>query len=250
VRNFEWEFSSRLSNVRQDSRACAVYVYTELTFHHLTSSEPRLIDGVRQHAAFWNGVLGGLQTAVFVTLGRLFDDDQQTYNLENALRYAEQHPGIFSRDALAARKRAAGVGPDEAALYVKDAFVLERGGLAALRAEFNAKYRLYVERVRPIRNQVFAHSGKLTPEDRDGLFTRVFVRDLEGLTVFALQVCEALTQLYDNGLEPTLRQCPSLITEVIQAVPDPQTITWEHLHAARETLTFLEAFRELQLHDR
>jgi hypothetical protein len=67
---FEAEYLARFKTLESDSRACCTFVYTELVAHQLAGNDKELSDGLTPHAMFWNGVLGGLQSASFAALGR------------------------------------------------------------------------------------------------------------------------------------------------------------------------------------
>ena len=242
MEQFEREFEQQLDALGRDSRQAARFVYMQAVVDY-RAAEPEILDRLNRHAAFWNGVLGALQTSAFIALGRIFDDDKGTHNADDLLRYAENYRGIFSAQALAVRKVKAGLSPEDAKKYAADRYELRAGGLGHLRAELATRQALYRDKVAPIRHKVFAHAGKLNRDQRDALFTALFKRSLEDLVVFTLRLERALWQLYHNGIEPTLADAPSNIRDVVDALPAPGVTTWEHLHAAREAQAFLEWLR-------
>lgn len=239
MRDYESEFEDRLEKVGSDARACAVYAYSGLAFHHVVAARFPLRHTIDAHAAFWNGMLGAQQTGAFVTLGRLFDNRPDTQSLDWLLRYGEQFPGIFSRTSLARRKVAVGLSEGDAATYVAEAFEPRNGGLAALRTALNDSRELYRTRVQPIRHRVYAHAGILSREERDALFAELPLQDYERLAVFPSLLHEALWQLYNNGREPAIASPPTAIADVLAAKPGPHTSTWQHIHAAADTEAFL-----------
>ncbi len=237
---YELEFEDRLGALDRDSRQAAVFAYTELTIHHRAGADFELIDRLNRHAGFWNTVIAGLQGSAFVALGRMFDNDRTTHNIESLLRYAETMSGLFSRQALEARKIAAGVSQSAARTYATNAWELRPGGLANLRKDFEAKREFFGKDVGPIRHRVFAHAARITNEERDALFTKLFMRPLEELVVFTVRLHRAMFQLYHNGREPLLDDAPSNIVEVMRSFPEQGTSTWEHLHAAKDASGFLD----------
>jgi hypothetical protein len=242
LEQFERDFELQLDALARDSQQAARFAYTQAAFDY-RAAEFEIMDRLNQHAAFWNGVLGALQTSAFIALGRIFDDDKTTHNADDLLRYAEDYRGIFSKGALAARKMRAGLSSEDAKEYASDCYELRPGGLAPLRAEFAKRRALYKDKVAPIRHKVFAHAGKLNREQRDALFTSLFKRSLEDLVVFTLRLERALWQLYHNGIEPSLADAPSNIGDVMKALPATGVATWEHLHAAKETQAFMDWLR-------
>jgi hypothetical protein len=240
LQHIEREFEARLEALDWDARRCAVFAYTEFTVHHLAGGDFAVVDRLNLHAGFWNTILGALQSSAFVALARIFEEDKSTYNAEHLLRFAEEMNGILSRQALEARKIRGGMSAEAAKEYAADAFELRPSGLSKVRAEFQTRRQFFLDKVAPIRHQVFAHAAKINKEERDALFTAVLMRPLEELVVFTLRLHGSLFQLYHNGREPLLEDAPSNIVDVIKNLPEKGTSTWEHLHAAKEAAALLE----------
>jgi hypothetical protein len=213
-----------------NARSCASFGYSQLAFDHIAGSDPERLAIVNEHAAFWNGVRGGMQTAMFVALGRIFDTTKGTDNARDLLRYADTYQGIFSESTLAARKVRQGLDPTFAAQYASEAFKLPRNGLQPLMEALEANRTFYEANVEQIRHTVFAHSGRLSLAERDALFTGLTVRELEKLVVFPLRLHRALQQLFDNGMEPVLQDAPTNVVEIHGTPLGTGVNTWEHRH--------------------
>lgn len=194
-------------------------------------------------------MIAGLQGSAFVALGRMFDEDRSTHNIDGLLRYSEAMNGIFSRKALEARKVASGLSQAAAQAYVADAWELRPSGLADLRKEFEAKREFFKDKVGPIRHRVFAHAARITREERDALFTGLFMRPLEELVVYTVRLHRAMFQLYHNGRQPQLDQAPSNIVEVMKALPERGTNTWEHLHASKDAGALLDWIKSVPIEE-
>ena len=229
-----------------DGNSCAVFAYTWLVFDHLTRGDAGLRDRVNEHSAFWNGVLGALQTAAFVGLGRVFDTKASTDSAKQLLRFARTNRGIFSRKSIEARKINSGLSAADAKEFAAAAYELQTGGLASLIAEFEKQRKFYIKEIGPIRHNVFAHSGRLTHEARDALFTNLSRPDFEQLAVFPLRLYESLFRLYE-GREPVFEGPPTSITEMLTELPPSWITAWEHLHVARTVSVFLETLRDSSL---
>ena len=242
TRQHEQEFENRLAAVDRDARGCAIYGYCGFAVDFV-AGEPVILDRINEHASFWQAIIAALQSAMFVSLGRFFDDDRNAHSAADCLSYAEHYRGIFSREALKSRKILEGLDPALAAEYVAAAWEPRESSFSGLRAELDARRQLFKERVAPIRHRVYAHSGRITGTERDKLFGALLVRELEELLVFTLQFSQALWHLYHNGREPTLAPAPSLIGEVVKAPPGPHRSTWEHLHITEDAFSFLRRMK-------
>lgn len=245
MRAFEAEFEQLLEMVGAEVRTCVTHTYGSLAFNFVAGSDPRILDLINRNANFWNSLLGANQTAAFMALGRIYDDDRRTWRVESLLRYAENHVGIFTRPALQQRKIDQGLNQQDAERYVQDAFELQRGGLARVTDFFEGARALYREKAEPIRHKLFAHAAKHDRTARDELFANLAVRDLERMALVPYVVYEVLWQLFMNGEEPRIPDdVPMTIGDVMTAGPAPYTSTWWHLHVAADTKEFLESLVE------
>jgi hypothetical protein len=237
----EQEFQQRLQGLDDDSRACAVFAYTEYTLWHVAGYDFEVQGALNQHKGFWWPVIAALHQSAFVALGRVFDDDRRTHNVRDLLKHAERYPGIFSRQALEDRKVKDGLDPMIAKQYAASAFEPRSNGFDQLRSAFEEKQRFYRARIDPIRDKLFAHSQILPEGGRDALFAKLMLRDMEQIFVFPLQLYRALFDLFQNGREPVIPAAATIITDVMKALPvEPGTSTWEHLHAAAYAKEFLD----------
>jgi hypothetical protein len=233
MHQFETEFEKQLEALDSESRTAAVFAYTELAMMYCAGSDPDLLERLQPHAGFWNAVGGALQTAAFVALGRVYDNDRQTHNAGQLLTYADDHPGIFARAVLEARKVRTGLAPELARDYVVDAYEPVRGFLAPLRVEFEKRQSFYLAKVAPIRHKVFAHRAKIDRGERDRLFSELMVRGLEDVVAFPCRLHRALFNLYWNGREPILSDAATTIGDALKA-----TDSWDHIEAGRNAERF------------
>lgn len=241
--NAEEQFEAKLGALRNDAVACVRYSYTLLAID--SSTEPELCELLNSHALFWNTVRSGLQASAVIALGRIFEHNRGRNGANPTLRFAEEHPGIFSRKSLRDRKLRQGLTEGDAAAYVEDSFEPRQHGFADLRQRLDEMRNLYEGSVRPIRNDVFAHAGQLTVKYRDDLFANLTMRKFERLVVFPLQLWDALFILFSDGREPVVRDAPTLVSEIVAAGVPEYVSTWEHVHAAVSTAAFLESLRPL-----
>jgi hypothetical protein len=239
----EEEFLAQLDTLGGNARSCAIFMYSQLAFDHIAGSDPEVREQVNEHAGFWNGILGGLQTAAFVALGRIFDTTSGTNNAERLLRYAVDHPGLFSETSLAARKVAAGLEPSFAAQYASEAHHVKQGDFQPLVDALNQQRVYYTNAIAPIRHKVFAHQGRLTRAERDALFAQLPIRRLEEVVVFPLRLHEALWQLYMNGIRPELREAPTNVVEILAAGLASYANTWEQIHVADSVAKLLRSLK-------
>jgi hypothetical protein len=156
-------------------------------------------------ALFWNTVLAGLQTSTFIVLGRILDQSS-THNVDRVLKFAQNHPEIFSRQALGKRKQGnLTTPPDWLAEYLEGAYVPKAVDFRRLRAHVQKQRKIYNDKYRDLRRKVFAHKELTDPVAVSALFAKTNIRELQRLLIFFSRLYDALWQLLFNGRKPTLR---------------------------------------------
>jgi hypothetical protein len=244
MKKFEQQFEAHLKALAGDANSACIFVYTELTLHHFFGADYDLRDRVNPHAGFWNGVLAALQSAGFMAIGRMYDEDAGAHTIKTLLDFTKTYKGVFRPSALEERRIHGGMPPEAAKEFAKGTFALAAEDLDQIYAEYDVHRRLYKEKIEPIRHNVFAHAGRMTKNDRDALFTKLFVRKLEEIVVFPLRVHRALFGLYHNGLDLAIESPPTNVVHMLEVLPDKFTNSWEHLHAVANAARLLLWMKE------
>jgi hypothetical protein len=235
----EVEFERRLQALERDSVKAARFTYIDATIRHYESAD-EVLSRLNNHAGFWVWMIDALQVAQVITVSRMFDKRQDTDTILGLLAWAETYHPMFSPQRLKERKVKSGLTLADAENYVAGKPTIPRSAWQSLKAATAERQTLYQEQIKPLRHEIFAHSGQLTHDERAQLFTKARVRTLEELSVFPLRTSRAIWECYHNGTMPILEDVPSLYSEVRAAMPPPEYVSWEHLHAAREASAFLD----------
>jgi hypothetical protein len=143
----EQVFLQRLEAFQRDARAAARYAYAGSSINFIANQTRELIPILDRDAGFWNTVLGAMQTASIVALGRIYDTRRDVLSAEHLMRHVATYPGIFSRASLAARKGAE---------FAASAFEPRAADLQPMRDALDHHTVLYESTVGPIRHKVFA----------------------------------------------------------------------------------------------
>ncbi|TAK90762.1 MAG: hypothetical protein EPO06_07600 [Burkholderiaceae bacterium] len=201
----EERFVRELEHLRQDSDAAAQFLYAWLAFHAFAYGNRSTIIAINKNALFWNTVLGSLQTALFISLGRIFDKDPRNHCINRLLREATQNPQIFSRVALASRKRQQSPGALWIRSYAKEAYLPTANDFRRLSRYVANKRKVYERAYENIRHQVFAHGGASSKEKKDALFNGTQLGELQRLVLSLRAFHQAMWQLYFNGNKPMIK---------------------------------------------
>jgi len=235
-RNFE----RQLENLDHESNIIASYVYAEMAIQHAASKSKLLLNRLNKTPTFWITCSAALQSAAYIALGRVFDL-KSPYNLNELLVSMENNLTLFSREALALRKRALGF-TDEARLaeYVAAAYVPTETDIRRLRQSVKRYRAIYDRAIRPVRHQYLAHRQAHGQVRIASLYAKGKVKELWCLSVYLIRLHQTLwNQLY-NGREPTLRlsrYSPKVMYDRPSHVSGPHE---RIVHETRELMRFIE----------
>ena len=219
------DFERELGILGTEGEAAAQFFYAFMSVHETARRCPSVVRLLNTAALFWNTSLGALQTATFIALGRLFDQNSP-HNLDRILKVAGENMEIFSLQALGARKQ--GQSPIRPAWlddYLVKAYVPSPTDFRKLRKEVNERRKIYIDKYGAIRNKVYAHKTTNDFSEEEALFSGTGIQELQLLVTFILALHEALWQLYHNGRAPVLQQQRYSVVEMLdhptQNGPDP-----------------------------
>lgn len=201
----EERFVRELEFFDRDSTAAIQYLFAYLAFHQYASTDKKARAAIDQRALFWNTNLGALQVALFIALGRAFDERTDTHNIKRLVELAKTHPEIFSRAALAARKRKLSPGAKWIRGYVREAHEPTPGDFRRIQRFVDRRRSIYRGAYGAIRHKIFAHNDASSFAKASAMFSRTQVGELQRLVLSLRKLHEVFWQLLYNGHMPTLR---------------------------------------------
>jgi len=215
------EFARELEVFRTESDAAVQFFYAWQTVNAVAASDKTAHRALNRAPLFWNTSLGALQTATLVALGRIFDPDPKNHSITRLLTIAHSDLNIFSKDALAERKRQLSANADEWLTdYLKTAYVPNSDDFRKIKRLVSVRRKIYESNYQPLRHTFFAHRSASTQTDIAALFAKTNIRELQKMLVFLRRLHEALWQLFFNGLKPTLRPARYSVSRIRES-PSP-----------------------------
>lgn len=202
----EKQFLAELEAFRVDSESAAQFFYTFQAIHYMASQDKRLLTRLNWNPMFWNTTMGALRDSSLSALGRVFDQHGESHNIRRLLKFAQDHPQVFSKSALRVRKLVEMKdAPDRVDDYVQDACEPAADDWRRLRKHIGKWEAVYRTNYRTIRHKVVAHRERITELERTDLFAKTSYVELEKVCAFLDAFHEALWQLYHNGRRPVLK---------------------------------------------
>ncbi|MES2583200.1 MAG: hypothetical protein V4627_10830 [Pseudomonadota bacterium] len=211
------DFEDQLELFRTESQSALQFFYAWDGTHAIAAKDKAVVRLLNEAPLFWNTTLGALQASTFVALGRVFDPDTNNHSVTRLLALAHANLDIFSKDALAARKRKLSTNADEwLPEYLRSVYVPTNEDFRRLKRHVALRRKMYEQKYRPLRHKVFAHRGVATRAEVGELFARVDLRELRQLLVFLGRLYETLWELYFNGHKPTLRPSRFSVSRMLE----------------------------------
>jgi len=199
------QFRHELEEFRKEAEQAIQYFYAYITVHAVARERTKVWEFLNKAPLYWNTSLAAMQTATFITLGRIFDQGSP-HNVDRLLGLANRHQTIFSKVELGLRKQGAStVPPPWLAEYLAEAYVPDATDFRRLRAHVKKWRRVYEANYRDLRHKVFAHRELTDGAAISALFGKTNIRELQRMLVFLSALYEALWQLLENGHKPLLR---------------------------------------------
>lgn len=241
--NHAAEFENELESFRSEAESAIQFFYAWRTINEVASKDKQVVAALNKAPLFWNTSLGALQTAAFIALGRVFDQEQNTHNIDRLIRIGQMNPQIFTLDALADRKRRGSSNANEwLDEYLANAYVPNPEDFRRLRKHVAARRKIYAESFRPIRHQVFAHKQVADESHTYTLFANAKIAEIQKLMVFLRRLHIALWELFFNGRKPVLRPARYSVTQMLAQPSAKGRSLQERL--TRETEAFLKSIAE------
>ena len=173
---------------------------------------------LNRRAWFWNMQMLSLQTTLFIVLGRIFD--HTAHSIKKVMTATLEHPELFSREALYARRLGDGPKPDWLENFITEAHEPTIKELQSLETKLQEWTDKFDQCYRPLRNKVFAHRALKQNAAVNKLAQKTNVNELEQLLLFLYDLTTTLEDMFNNGQKPELGNRPFVGGEEIKGATD------------------------------
>lgn len=199
------KFEHELEVFRTEVEAATQFLYAFLAVHAVAADNKKVYKLLNKAPLFWNTNLGALQTAAFIALGRIFDQNS-AHNVDRLLRLAQDNRQMFKKEALGRRRQGNDLEPPAwLEEYLQGVYEPTPEDFRRLKNHVKKRRSAYESNYRDIRRKFFAHKELSERTQIDALFGKTNIRELQRMLSFLRSLYEALWQLFNNGRKPVLR---------------------------------------------
>jgi hypothetical protein len=148
-----------------------------------------------------------LQVTLFMTLGRIFDIDNEGFSVDDLLKTCIDEIDLFSKHKLRQRKIDGQNGKEPNWLndYIQEAYEPTGDDFKRLRGEVAKRRKIFEAAYKPIRHKLFAHNDKAYMGKHDELWGATNIGELEAILWFLNDLKQTLFDVYENGKKPELQ---------------------------------------------
>jgi AbiU2 len=204
--SIEEKFRAELEVFKSEVESSLQFLYSFNALKMRIREDNEFLESINRAPLFWRTQLGAMQTSLFITLGRIFDCNSR-HNVYKLLSLAENGcEEIFSKDALAKRKRKRSENADEwLPEYLANVHEPKEFEFSRLKQLVKKRNNIYDAKYKIIRNKIFAHKELTDPIRVEKLFAKTNMRELEQICIFLMRLQVTLWMLTENGRKPVLR---------------------------------------------
>ncbi len=194
--------------IREFSNEVSILTRTYFTLKSINvtaSKDEKVLAALNTSSATWSTILYSLQTTMFISLGRIFDINDEAFSIHKLVKYCSEHIEEFDRVSLRGRKLHSNEQePEWLEGYLNSAHYPKKEELLKLRGEVSKQSKIYKEKYQPIRHKLMAHTELAAIGNADILFAATNIKELEEVISFCNQIKLAIYGQYYNGRKISL----------------------------------------------
>lgn len=201
----EATFAAELEALRRNAEEASQFLFAHLAINRLAKERRRILRVLQRDSLFWMTVQSALFSSALLAVGRIFDQ-RSHHNLDLLLKMARGTPELFTREALAQRKRAGGPEPPWLAEYLRGVHVPTADDFRDLRRQVKRLRAIYEAKYRDLRHGVVAHTLSVDPDVIKAQFAKTNRVEFQRLVISLCASHDSLWDLFMNGRKPSARR--------------------------------------------
>jgi hypothetical protein len=199
----EAEYWSNCKYLKSEINYAVEFFEVQEEINRLVISDKAIYKTLNDDALFWVIQRHSLQMSLFITLGRIFDENKDALSAHRVIRETLKHTEFFSKNALAARKCAGGAKPDWLDSFMSDAWEPNTQELRKLKKALAGQANKFNKVYLPIRHQVYAHRVAIDKNEFE-LFKKTDRTEIRSILKFLREWINVIEELYLNGRKPVM----------------------------------------------
>jgi hypothetical protein len=200
------EYWSELEIVSNEVFEANYFYQVMEEMNELVLNDRRVWMATNRQADFWQAHRASNQVALFMSLWRIFDTNENAKSVHRIIRITRQNLQIFSKASLSIRKGAKETNPP----WWLDVFMQQTwepttaADLKFLKDALKPHAALFATVYEPIRHNIYGHRLMSNSHAQTDLFPQTNRKDIGTIINFLQTLISDLEHLYLNGRKPAL----------------------------------------------
>jgi hypothetical protein len=185
-------------------QATACYVIWK-NLQNQPSNDDELLKVLNNNALTWIFIRNSMMQSLIMTLGRIFDTDNDALSIDDLLKSCISEIDIFSTLSLRERKLKSPNAHQWIDSYMESTYQPSEIDFQKLKSKVKTYKIIFNKYYKPLRHQIFAHSDKLAISNTNPLWEATKEANIEDLLNFLEDLKITLQETYHNGRKPLLK---------------------------------------------
>lgn len=201
----EQKYWAEVQLLSKEIEAAQIIYNTYEEINRLALKNKEAFKTFNRHPQFWNTHMHCLQTTLFMTLSRIFDNHPNAHTIHTVVRDTLGNIAFFSAESIERRKMHDGPRPEWLDDYMNSVWVpADVSELRYLKKSLSPIAKRFEDIYRPIRHAIFAHRTMSDDQSAVQLFGGTNRQEVGQIIDFLQDLIDAIEDLYTNGNEPRL----------------------------------------------
>lgn len=188
-----------LKHYRNEVHLVTQSFYVWKSINNLAAADKGYLAALNKTPLSWQVITHSLQSTFFICLGRIFDQDKNSFSIYNLLKKCRENVVEFSKTALRVRKCGGGPEPEWLDDYMGNAYEPDTDDFDCLITEVEKWEEIYRTIYKPLRHKIFAHKDLKYIEDARLLFSKTNIGEIEEMLCFLHAIERYVWELLHNG---------------------------------------------------
>lgn len=175
--------------------------YFLISIKKIASADKEIRIALKKNTISWNIVLHSLQITFFITLGRIFDKDENSFSVHTLINTCIKNIDQFSKEKLRERK-IKGWGKEDLSWvneYIENAYIPSKDDFLRIKEGISKNQVIYENNYKKVRHKIFAHKDLKYINNSVILFKDINIKETENLLLFLYQTDRIIWHLFHNG---------------------------------------------------
>lgn len=204
-----------LTHYRNEVHLATNSFYVWKSINNIAAEDKSYVNALNRTPLSWQVIIHSLQCTFFISLGRIFDGDKNSFSIHNLLKECTGNIAEFSKEKLRARKCGGETEPEWLDDFMVETYEPGDVDFVCLDAEVEKWSGIFKNIYKPLRHKIFAHKDLKYLDDAHLLFSTTSICEIEEMLSFLHAIDRYVWELLHNGRKCDLNEFVQDAEEIV-----------------------------------